>query len=135
MQFLKSNYPKGLYFYPTGNKFLVSFVKPQSFKPSQITIGTAENESLKDFKENSKFSKLLYSTIKENLDQCEYTKALALNQKSGYLNINDLRVGAIFGRVNDPEDIFGSVLIKDGKIDKSTFEIMPTHRLTIYTEN
>ncbi|KAJ3320670.1 hypothetical protein HDV06_005078 [Boothiomyces sp. JEL0866] len=112
-----------------GNKLQVSFVKPQLFKPTQITIGTCTNESLKDFQENGKFNKLLYGTIKENLDKCEYTKALALNQKAGYLNINDLRVGSIFGRVNDPEDIFGSVLVKDGKIDSSTFEIMPTHRL------
>ena len=47
--------------------------------------------------------------------------------------ILDLRVPEQWGRVADPEDIFGTVLVQDGKMVKESFEPMFTHRL--YTSN
>lgn len=40
--------------------------------------------------------------------------ALANFQKFGWLHLNDNRVFAQYGRIPDPEDIIGSVLVKDG---------------------
>ncbi|KAI8893932.1 hypothetical protein BC833DRAFT_506106, partial [Globomyces pollinis-pini] len=54
---------------------------------------------------------------------------LAEFQKIGYLNINDKRVMAPWGRINDPEDIFGTVLLDNGRIVENTFEPMSTHRI------
>ncbi|KAI8903123.1 hypothetical protein EDD86DRAFT_175729, partial [Gorgonomyces haynaldii] len=50
-------------------------------------------------------------------------------QKVGHLNINDQRMPPLWGRVNDPEDILGTSLIKDGKLVPKSFEPMPTHRI------
>ena len=44
------------------------------------------------------------------------------------MNFN-LNVVKPFGRVADPEDILGTVLLKDGKMVQGSFERMPTHRL------
>lgn len=49
-------------------------------------------------------------------------QALALHQKLGYLNVNDSRSGAAFGRVADPEDILGNVRLDNGKIVPGSYE-------------
>lgn len=46
------------------------------------------------------------------------------------MNVNDFRVGNIWDKANDPQDILGNILVKDG-IMKGVYERMPTHR--IYT--
>lgn len=57
---------------------------------------------------------------------CPTLKSIAQFQKEGYLNINDQRSG-VWGRVNDPSDIFGTCLLKNGQMVQGTFEEMPTH--------
>ncbi len=49
-------------------------------------------------------------------------QSIAVYQKSGHLNINDERSPSLFGRVNDPEDIFGTVLLDKGTIVPGTYE-------------
>ncbi|KAJ3023406.1 hypothetical protein HKX48_003323 [Thoreauomyces humboldtii] len=59
----------------------------------------------------------------------EGIKGLAMYQKTGYLNINDERTFAPFGRVSDPEDILGTCLLEEGEIVEGSYERMPTHRI------
>ncbi|KAI9343064.1 hypothetical protein DFJ73DRAFT_797406 [Zopfochytrium polystomum] len=73
---------------------------------------------------------LLHDVIKHHAHQDEGLQAMAAYQKEGFLHVNDGRVFSTWGRVNDPEDIFGSVLVKDGKIVEGSYQRrMPTHRL------
>lgn len=46
-----------------------------------------------------------------------------------WLHINDERNPPPWGRIAYPEDIIGSVEIKDGVIQKGTYQPMPAHRL------
>ncbi|RKP27733.1 hypothetical protein SYNPS1DRAFT_10650, partial [Syncephalis pseudoplumigaleata] len=41
----------------------------------------------------------------------------------------DERNPAPWGRIPDPEDIFGSVQLKEGAIVPRSFQPMPTHRM------
>ncbi|KAJ3395636.1 hypothetical protein HDU80_010269 [Chytriomyces hyalinus] len=45
------------------------------------------------------------------------------------MNISDQRTYTPWGRVSDPEDLLGSVLLKDGNIVEKSYERTPTHRL------
>lgn len=87
------------------------------------------DESISLFKPNELFQQILHKSLSNNLFCNETFQSYALNQKIGYLNINDERVFTHWGRVSDPEDILGTVLVNDGKMVKGTFEPMPTHRL------
>jgi hypothetical protein len=42
---------------------------------------------------------------------------------------SDLKVAAPWGRIPDPQDIFGSVLLKEGVIVLGSYERMPSHRV------
>eukprot|EP00842_Homolaphlyctis_polyrhiza_P003621 jgi/Hompol1/425/HPOL_000142-RA len=63
------------------------------------------------------------------IENPEFETPLAVNQKEGFLNVNDQRVFSTWGRVNDPEDILGHVLLKDGVVQPNTYTRMPSHRL------
>lgn len=82
-----------------------------------------------EFKINKEFETLLYNVIKDNIKSDDIFKSRALHQYSGYLNINDERAPISYGRVADPEDIYGSVFIENGIIIPKTFEKLNTHRL------
>jgi hypothetical protein len=41
----------------------------------------------------------------------------------------DKRVTPALGRIPDPEDIIGTVLVRDGKVVKGTYEPMPSYRV------
>jgi hypothetical protein len=85
------------------------------------------------FESNPIFHTVLNDTLSRFVYESEIQKALATHFESGYLNINDQRTLVNWGRTADPEDILGTVLVKDGKMVPKTFEAMPTHRL--YTIN
>lgn len=48
---------------------------------------------------------------------------------SRWLHIGDERNPPAWGRINFPEDIIGSVQLKDGHIQEGTYQPMPTHRI------
>jgi hypothetical protein len=45
------------------------------------------------------------------------------------LHIGDERNPPAWGRINCPEDIIGSVELKDGHIKEGTYQPMPAHRM------
>lgn len=143
-----------LIFKPQQSKILVSLVKDPKLYVGELPVLsnndvkklciTLNAESLdgpnfssklpkgidyKRFQENRAFRLLLNNVIDKSIQNSPAHQALAAYLKNGNLHINDLRVPEQWGRVNDPEDIFGSVLVQDGKIKVGTFEPMFTHRL------
>ncbi|CAO3643514.1 unnamed protein product [Cunninghamella echinulata] len=56
-------------------------------------------------------------------------KGMAQWQKEGWLHVGDERNPAPWGRIPKPEDIIGSVLLQDGKIQPGTYQAMPAYRL------
>ncbi|OAJ37869.1 hypothetical protein BDEG_21841 [Batrachochytrium dendrobatidis JEL423] len=82
-----------------------------------------------NFTSNHQFESRLHKFLAENIHKDEAAQALANYQKEGHLNINDERVFTPWGRVSDPEDILGNVLVQNGKIVKGSYQRMPTHRL------
>jgi hypothetical protein len=104
-----------------------------SFTPIQtLSIGTIADLSLKHpntFHPNPEFEKLLHSTFKKYVHLDPSLQGLALSQKVGYMTLHDLRVFTPFGRVADPEDLLGSVLLDQGKIVPHSYDPMPTYRL------
>ena len=41
----------------------------------------------------------------------------------------DQRATPAQGRINEPEDIIGTIMVRDGEIIQGTYEPMPSHRL------
>jgi hypothetical protein len=113
-------YPRTL-FYSNGNVYLTKTLKG--------LIG-AYGSTLEP---NGQLHPLIHQVISKNIGFDESFRAMALYQKSGFLNINDSRVFTPFGRVADPEDILGTIALDDGVMIPGTYEPMPTHRL--YTSN
>ncbi|KAJ3058097.1 hypothetical protein HDU98_005814, partial [Podochytrium sp. JEL0797] len=72
---------------------------------------------------------LLHATLKAQIHTDEWSAALAAHQKDGFLNISDHRVFTPWGRVSDPEDLIGAVLLENGKIVPNSFEPTYTHRI------
>ncbi|KDN34903.1 hypothetical protein RSAG8_12043, partial [Rhizoctonia solani AG-8 WAC10335] len=103
---------KGLFYHPVGNNvFALSFLgeKPPS-RNSATVIGFVQGgEESNSFEENQAFVDLLHDTVKaalvEGVDQ-------------------ELEMG----RVGDPDDILGSVLVQGSKIKGETYQRMPTYR-------
>ncbi|KAI8145653.1 hypothetical protein BJV82DRAFT_510746 [Fennellomyces sp. T-0311] len=69
--------------------------------------------------------------LKENVHKVNDTnlKSLAEWQKEGWLHIADERNPPPWGRIPFPEDIIGSVLVREGVIQPNSYEPMPAHRL------
>ncbi|CAE6429527.1 unnamed protein product [Rhizoctonia solani] len=116
---------KGLYYHPVGNNvFALSFLneKPSS-QNSATVIGL-----LNLIKEA--FVDLLHDTVKaaliEGVDQELGNDAV--QRKEGWLHVHDYRNFPEMGRVGDPDDILGSVLVQDGKIKGETYQRMPSYR-------
>lgn len=64
----------------------------------------------------------LHTTFAKYVHQDPTIQSLAKFQKTGHLNINDGRTTTLFGRVSDPEDIWGTVLLKEGMVVPGTYE-------------
>ncbi|KAI8827124.1 uncharacterized protein EV422DRAFT_563201 [Fimicolochytrium jonesii] len=78
------------------------------------------------------FEDVLHEVLKAHVGEDQGIQGLAAHQKLGYLNINDERSPAPFGRVSDPEDILGAVRLDNGSIIPGSYERFPTHRLVTF---
>ena len=121
-----------LYFKPQQSKILVSLVEKPKLFMGEIPAtakSTKGNYQLDGFKENKDFVEYLNNFLRLNIYKSPNHQAMAAYLKTRHLNINDCRIPEQWGRVCDPEDIFGTVLVQDGKMVPGTFEPMFTHRL------
>ncbi|CAE6505113.1 unnamed protein product [Rhizoctonia solani] len=124
---------KGLFYHPVGNNvFALSFLdeKPPS-RNSATVIGFVQGgEESNSFEENQAFVDLLHNTVKaalvEGVDQELGNDAV--QRKEGWLHVHDYRNFPEMGRVGNPDDILGSVLVQGGKIKGETYQRMPTYR-------
>ena len=97
----------------------------------------------RQFKENAGMKRTLFKTIRDGLGSSGWAKDMAATYGSGWMHIPDGRTLAPFGRYHletlseanrcfrcpDPEDIFATVMLCDGKMVLDRLEQMPTHRL------
>ncbi|KAJ3223346.1 hypothetical protein HK099_001268 [Clydaea vesicula] len=130
----------------SNSNFAVSVIKSPVLKNQLLGYAPKINEiDHKTFVENKSFRKIINDTISKNIHNDVVLQGWAYQQKNGYLNIQDERCYVPWGRVPDPEDIFGTVLLSQGKIGKcwllfryinfnnalveGSFEQMPTHRM------
>ena len=60
------------------------------------------------------------SALRDNVD--DILAAEAEQRGNGWLNINDTRNVPALGRIGDPDDIVGAVLVQDGKVDSHAFK-------------
>ncbi|KAG8856448.1 hypothetical protein FRB96_006414 [Tulasnella sp. 330] len=84
-----------------------------------VTEGTGEDGIGSGFQENPPFRELLHESIACALaapDLDPSIAAEAVQRGEGYLHINDHRNIPAMGRIGDPDDIIGSVMVQDGKV-------------------
>jgi hypothetical protein len=95
------------------------------------------------FVENGGFRSLLQAVVKENIAQEEVVinDAKTVPGGEGWVHLCDERAlppyirclrdcpDDRFGRTPAPEDIIGSVCVKENKLHPDTYEAMPTYRL------
>jgi len=55
--------------------------------------------------------------------------ARSLQGGEGWVHVTDERGLPPFGRIPEPEDIIGSVLVQGGELRAETYQPMPTYRL------
>ncbi|KAF8752046.1 hypothetical protein RHS01_07853 [Rhizoctonia solani] len=108
---------KGLYYHPVGdNIFALSFLKEKPVNKSSATvIGLVKGgEESNSFQENQAFVDLLHETVKASLIEGADRDLGndAVQRKEGWLHVHDYRNFPELGRVGDPDDILGSVLVK-----------------------
>lgn len=98
-----------------------------------ITEGTSRDieAGLHDFVENSNFRSLMQEAIQQGLREGvdEIWTNGALQLQHGWMHIHDSRSIPPLGRIGDPDDIIGSVLVEDSKILPDTYQAMPSYRL------
>ncbi|KAJ3317031.1 hypothetical protein HDU76_001409 [Blyttiomyces sp. JEL0837] len=139
----ESEYPYTIYTTPSSNKSIALSYVESPVKSDHVVLGWLNVSGGNDnagnswkgflkrpdmFVANDKFMDIVHQVIRDNAHLDQGLQALAQHQKEGYLHVNDARVFAPWGRVNDPEDIFGSVLVKDGVMVENSYQRMPTHR-------
>lgn len=84
------------------------------------------------FQENPRFLELLHESIANTLATPGSDPLIeneAAQRGEGWLHINDQRNIAALNRVGDPDDIIGTVMVRDGKILASTYQPMPSYRV------
>ncbi|KAI0057271.1 hypothetical protein BV25DRAFT_1909551 [Artomyces pyxidatus] len=95
------------------------------------TPGEEDTAGLNDFRENPRFRPLLHEAISSALadgaDDIQINGAIQTG--NGWMHIHDTRNVPALGRIGDPDDILGTVLVEDGKIQASTYSPMPSYRL------
>ncbi|KAG0185464.1 hypothetical protein DFQ28_009280 [Apophysomyces sp. BC1034] len=122
-------------------KYALSYVSSKDipsgksiFDHPKLVIGwTPEQFSVnpRTFVGNDEFVHFLNEVLAENIHNIDDSslKGLAKWQKEGWLHVADERNPPAWGRIPSPEDIIGSVLVKDGVIQPGTYQPMPAHRL------
>jgi hypothetical protein len=116
-----------------GNSFVGHLSSKHLPSKEEILHGTKFDFTPGQFEANPVFQRVLNDTLASHVYESEIQQALAKHFDSGYFNINDQRTPLNWGRTADPEDILGTVLVRNGQMVPNTFEAMPTHRL--YTIN
>lgn len=74
------------------------------------------------FESSSSIEQTIHQVIKTNYLKSPTLIAQAEHLKNGWLHIPDERVFSPYGRVPDPEDIFGSVLVEDSKLVPDSYQ-------------
>ncbi|KII91826.1 hypothetical protein PLICRDRAFT_105407 [Plicaturopsis crispa FD-325 SS-3] len=93
--------------------------------------GPDQEAGLNDFRENPKFRTILHEAIRAGLSEGVddiWTNGATQTQQ-GWMHIHDDRNVPALGRIGDPDDIFASVRVEDGKILSETYQSMPSYRL------
>ncbi|KAH8829114.1 hypothetical protein DL96DRAFT_1596717 [Flagelloscypha sp. PMI_526] len=104
--------------------FAVSFLKTRPLVgPESVTVAgwlpAREDAGLNDFKENSKFINVLHKSIQETLNT---------NSDDIWRNAA-VQLGSDLNRIGDPDDIIGTVLVENGRIQAQTYQSMPSYRI------
>ncbi|KAA1474370.1 hypothetical protein DENSPDRAFT_840939 [Dentipellis sp. KUC8613] len=120
-----------------GPVFAVSFLETPPSSPESDTIigwipaNAGDEAGLNDFKENPNFLRLLHTAVssglREGIDDIQINGATQLQE--GWMHIHDTRNVPALGRIGDPDDILGSVLVQDSKILADTYSPMPSYRV------
>ncbi|KAG9006505.1 hypothetical protein FRB94_014339 [Tulasnella sp. JGI-2019a] len=120
----------------TQGVFALSFLdKPLNpGHPRSRTIIGWVSEGDGGFQENPPFRDLLHESIASALegsvgDLDPVIEAEALQRGEGWLHINDHRNVPPMGRIGDPDDIIGTVMVQGGEIIASTYQAMPSYRV------
>ncbi|OZJ04646.1 hypothetical protein BZG36_02046 [Bifiguratus adelaidae] len=112
-----------------------ALAKVTAEKAQKVIVGWVSKPSAvispDDFLENKPFVDFLHSVIEDRVGKLDdpALKAFAEWQGQGWMHIADERNPAPWGRIPLPEDIFGSILLKEGKIQDGTYQRNPTHRI------
>ena len=103
-------YPHALYYIRNNKSFQLTFDPKSKYSignlvnlesnSSNDTLSTNSTAQLPDpeptnFEPNPEFENLLYKVLSTEIYNDESVVALASHQKSGYLNVNDLRVSTV----------------------------------------
>ncbi|KAG5651630.1 hypothetical protein H0H81_008007 [Sphagnurus paluster] len=114
----------------------LSFLESPPANGSSCTVlgwlpTTGSQAGLNDFVENRKFRDILHRAIQDGLrkDVDDIQRNGALQLTSGWMHIHDDRNIPPLGRIGDPDDIIGTVLVEDGKILPETYAGMPSYRI------
>ncbi|TFY77743.1 hypothetical protein EWM64_g6271 [Hericium alpestre] len=120
-----------------GPVFAVSILPAPPPTPDSHTImgwlpaEAGEDAGLNDFRENPNFRELLQEAIAkglaEGVDDIQINGAKQIGQ--GWMHIHDDRNIPALGRIGDPDDILGTVLVEDGEMLPQTYSPMPSYRL------
>lgn len=98
---------------------------------STSSSSEGQEAGLNDFVENPKFRELLHEAVRKGLqrevDDIQINGALQLQE--GWMHIHDDRNIPPLGRIGDPDDIIGTVLVQNSKIMPETYQAMPAYRL------
>ncbi|KAJ7130232.1 hypothetical protein C8R44DRAFT_905566 [Mycena epipterygia] len=109
---------------PTNSSTIIGWL------PAAAT-GNDDEAGLNDFKENPKFRALLHTAIqdglREEVDEIQINGAGQLGE--GWMHIHDDRNIPALGRIGDPDDIIGTVLVQAGKIKPETYQPIPSYRI------
>lgn len=88
-------------------------------------LGNDIDLSLPDrFQENPGFIAQVHKVLSSAVVDDPDLQALAAYSKTGYMHVADQRNPPPFGRIPIPEDIIGSVLVKDGAMVPGTYAPM-----------
>ncbi|EJD52061.1 hypothetical protein AURDEDRAFT_83047 [Auricularia subglabra TFB-10046 SS5] len=126
-----------------GPIFAVSLLEATPWTPTSATVigslpttsddGANSDATFEDFIPNPAFIEVLNASVKRALESGA-DEGLAMQAKlvyDGWLHVNDERNEAAKtgDRIGSPDDIVGSVCVKEGKILPETFSPMPSYRV------
>ncbi|KAF8323724.1 hypothetical protein DL93DRAFT_2027985, partial [Clavulina sp. PMI_390] len=113
------------------SKTVIGWLPATTETTSESSESAEEEAGLQDFVPNQPFLDILHTSIQKALEKGRdaVIVAEALNRESGWLHINDSRNVPALGRIGDPDDIIGTVLVEDGKVVPSTYQRMPSYRV------